>query len=289
MRLHKPILELVRRASTQLPADVLKALQSHRDREERDTPARSILDALEKNVRLARRHATPVCQDTGIPVFSVSHPVEMVQEEIVTAIKWAVRQATQQNVLRPDAVDSITGVNTGNNIGQGFPAISLHQWGRRFLKVELLLKGCGSELFSRQYSLPDVTLKADPNLEGVRRCVLDAVYRAQGRGCGPGVLGVGIGGTRSSGYRQADHQFFRKLDDENPNPQLTRLEEDLLRQANELGIGPMGLGGRSTLLAVKIGNEHRLPSSCFVSVSSMCWACRRKTMKLYPDGEARYA
>lgn len=289
MRLHKPILELVRRASTQLPADVLKAIQAYRDREEKGSTARGILGTVEKNIRLARRNATPVCQDTGVPVFSVSHPVEMSQEEIVTAIKWAVRQATQQNALRPDAVDSITGVNTGNNIGQGFPAITLHQWGRRFLKVSVLLKGCDSELLSEQYSLPDARLNAGRDLEGVRRCVLDAVYQAQGRGCTPGVLGVGIGGTRASGFHLADQQFFRKLDDENPNPLLARLEEDLLRQGNELGIGPMGLGGRSTVLAVKIGNEHRLPSSCFVTVSWMCWACRRKTMKLYPDGEAKYA
>ncbi len=289
MRLHKPILELVRRASTQLPADVLKVIQRQRDREEKGSTAWGILNAVEKNIRLARRNTTPVCQDTGIPVFVVSHPMEMVQEEIVTALKWAVRQATQQNLLRPDAVDAITGVNTGNNIGQGFPAITLNQWGRRFLKVGLLLKSCGSEFFSTQFRLPDQRLQADQSLEGVRRCVLDAINNAQGRGCAPGVVGVGIGGTRSSGYHLADQQLFRKLDDVNPTPLLARLEEDLLHQGNQLGIGPMGLGGRSTILGVKIGNEHRLPSSCFVSVSWMCWACRRKTMKLYPDGEARYA
>jgi fumarate hydratase class I len=289
MRLHKPILELVNRASTQLPADVLKVIQRQRGEEEPGSRARGILTTVEKNIRLARRNATPVCQDTGIPVFSVSHPMEMGQEEIITAIKWVVRQATMKNVLRPDAVDSITGVNTGNNIGHGFPAIHLHQWGRQFLKVGLLLKNCGSERLSRQYSLPDDRLDAGRGLEGVRRCVLDTVFRAQGRGCAPGVLGVSIGGTRASGFRMADQQFFRKLDDENQQPLLARLEEDLLRQCNELGIGPMGLGGRSTVLAVKIGQEHRLPSSCYVSVSWMCWACRRKTMKLYPDGEARYA
>jgi len=289
MRLHKPVLELVRRASTQLPADVLKAIQRQRDLEEKGSTARGILDTVEKNIRLARRNGTPVCQDTGIPVFSVSHPPEIGQEEIVTAIKWAVRQATLQSVLRPDAVDSITGVNTGNNIGHGFPAISLNQWGRRFLKVGLLLKGCDNERLSTQYSLPDARLRAGRGLEGVRRCVLDAVYSVQGQGCAPGVLGVGIGGTRASGFRLADQQFFRKLDDENPVPLLARLEEDLLRQGNELGIGPMGLGGQSTVLAVKIGHEHRLPASCFVTVSWMCWACRRKTMKLYPGGEAKYA
>lgn len=289
MKLHKPILELVSRASTQLPADVLKVIQRHREDEAMGSRARDILSAVERNIRLARRNSTPVCQDTGIPVFSVSHPLEMEQEEIVTAIKWAVRQATMKNVLRPDSVDSITGVNTGNNIGQGFPDISLHQWGRRFLKVSLLLKNCGSERLSRQYSLPDTRLDAGRGLDGVRRCVLDTVFKAQGRGCSPGVIGVSIGGTRASGYRMADQQFFRKLDDENQHPLLARLEEDLLRQCNKLGIGPMGLGGRSTVLAVKIGMEHRLPSSCYVSVSWMCWACRRKTMKLYPDGEARYA
>ena len=289
MRFHKPILELIRRASTQLPADVLKAIQRQRDSEEPGSTPRGILDTVEKNIRLARRNGTPVCQDTGIPVFSVSHPAEMDQEEIVTAIKWSVRQATQQNFLRPDAVDSITGVNTGNNIGLGFPAIRLHQWGRQFLKVGLLLKGCTSELYSAQYALPHRETGAGRDLDGVRRTVLYAIHQARGRGCAPSVIGVGLGGTRSSGYQLADQQLFRKLDDENPTPLLARLEDDLLQQGNRLDIGPMGLGGRSTVLAVKIGNEHRLPASCFVSVTTMCWACRRKTMKLYPDGEARYA
>jgi len=289
MRLHKPILELIRRASTQLPADVLKAIQRHRDLEDVDSPARTILDTMVKNVRLSRRNNTPLCQDTGIPVFTVAHPAETAQEEIITAIKWAVRQATQLSFLRPDAVESITGVNSGNNIGLGFPAIQLHQWGRRFIKVGLLLKGSGSELLGAQYALPDERLRAGRDLDGVRRCLLDAVMRAQGRGCAPGVLGVGIGGSRASGLRLAEQQFFRKLDDTNPNELLRGLEADLQREGNELGIGPMGLGGRTTLLAVKIGHEHRLPSSCFVSVSYMCWTCRRKTMKLYPDGEAKYA
>jgi fumarate hydratase class I len=186
-------------------------------------------------------------------------------------------------------VDTLTGVNSGNNIGHGFPSIQLHQWGRQFLKVGLLLKGCASELHSRQYSLPHERIGADRSLEGVRRCVIDAVRRVQGGGCSPGVLGVGLGGTRASGVRLADQQLFRKLDDRNPNPALARMEQELLEQCNELGIGPMGLGGRSTVLAVKMAHEHRLPSSYFVSTTWMCWACRRKTMKLYSDGEARYA
>jgi len=289
MRLHKPILELVRRASTQLPADVLKVIQRRREREEPEATAWAILGTVEKNTRLARRNGTPICQDTGFPIFTVSHPADMHQEEILTAVKWAVRQATQQSLLRPDAVDALTGVNSGNNIGHGFPSIHLHQWGRQFLKVGLLLKGCASELFSRQYSLPDERIGAQRSLEGVRRCVLDTVHRVSGGGCSPGVIGVGIGGTRASGFRLADQQLFRKLDDWSPNPVLARLERELLEQGNELGIGPMGLGGRSTLLAVKLGHEHRLPSSFFVSTTWMCWACRRKTMKLYPDGEARYA
>jgi fumarate hydratase class I len=289
MRLQKPLLELIRRTSSQLPADVLKALQRGRGREKPGSTAHAVLGAMEKSVRLARRGSLPVCQDTGTPIFFVDAAAGAAQEEIVAAIKWAVRQATVLGYLRPDAVDPLSGANSGNNIGHGLPAIHYHQWGRDFLKVSLMLKGGGSENVSTQRSLPDARLAAGRDLEGVKRCVLDAVVQAQGRGCAPGVLGVAIGGDRDSGYLLAKEQLFRKLDDRNPNAQLARLEDEILEQANELGIGPMGLGGRTTLLGVKAGVLHRLPASFFVSVAYMCWACRRKTMKLYPGGEVRYA
>jgi fumarate hydratase class I len=133
---------------------------------------------------------------------------------------------------------------------------------------------------SRQYSLPDSALGAGRDLEGVRRCVLDAVHKAQGYGCAPGILGVCIGGDRAGGYAEAKHQLLRKLDDVNGCPELARLERRILKEANSMGIGPMGLGGKTTLLGVKIGSLPRVPASFFVTVAYLCWAARRQTVEL---------
>lgn len=133
---------------------------------------------------------------------------------------------------------------------------------------------------SRQYSLPDRELGAGRDFDGVRKCVLDAVRRAQGYGCAPGFLGVCIGGDRASGYEFAKEQLLRAMDDVNEEPALAKLEKRILREANELGIGPMGLGGKTTLLGVKFGVRPRLPASYFVTVAYMCWAARRGEMYL---------
>jgi fumarate hydratase class I len=149
--------------------------------------------------------------------------------------------------------------------------------------MRLMLKGGGCENVGAQYSLPNTKLGADRNLAGIKKVILDAVYQAQGQGCAPGILGIGIGGDRETSYMISKKQFFRKLDDKNPNPDLAALEEEILEKANQLGIGPMGFGGKTTLLGVKADWAHRLPASFFVSVSYMCWAERRRTMKFY-DG-----
>ena len=159
-----------------------------------------------------------------------------------------------------------------------------HEWAKDTLHVDLLLKGGGCENVSDQYKLPDARLHAGRDLEGVRRVVLDAVYQAQGKGCAPGVLGVAIGGDRGSSYLKSKQQLLRPLDDANPNEELAALEEQLYKEANELGIGPMGFGGQTTVLGVKVGTQHRLPASYFVSIAYMCWACRRRTLDFKPSG-----
>ncbi|MBO9371018.1 MAG: fumarate hydratase, partial [Chloroflexi bacterium] len=190
---------------------------------------------------------------------------------------------------RQNAVDSLTGHNTGNNLGIGFPVFHFEEGAPDDpLEVALLLKGGGSENVSIQYSLPYEPLKAGRDLEGVRRVVLDAVHRAQGEGCAPGILGVCIGGDRGTGYTHAKMQLLRPLDDVNPVPELAALEERLLGECNELGVGPMGFGGKTTVLGVKIGAAHRLPASFFVTVAYMCWACRRARMEV-KDGTVVYS
>jgi fumarate hydratase class I len=133
--------------------------------------------------------------------------------------------------------------------------------------------------------LPNEKLKASRDLDGCRKVILDAVLQAQGKGCGPGILGVCIGGDRASGYEFSKQQFLRNIPDRNPNPELDELEQDIVKTANELGIGPMGFGGKTTLLGAKIMAANRLPASFFVSVSYMCWAFRRQGIVLKADGE----
>lgn len=288
MDLTEPLIELIRRASTDLPADVEAALRAARDREEAGSAAASTLTAILENVALARARSQPICQDTGTPIFHIRYPAGMSARELRAQAEAAIAEATRRAYLRPNAVDSVTGRNSGNNLGIGFPVFHMEEGPEEALEVALLLKGGGSENVSIQYSLPDESLKAGRDLEGVRRVVLDAVHRAQGEGCAPGILGVCIGGDRGTAYTYAKMQLLRPLDDVNPVPELAALEEQLQRECNELGVGPMGFGGKTTIFGVKIGAVHRLPASFFVTVAYMCWACRRARMTVQ-DGQVVYA
>lgn len=278
LELTEAFIELVRRAATVLPDDMEEALLRSKDREEPGSAAESALDTLLQNVRLARENATPICQDTGTPIFQIYYPVGVSTRALAGQIRRAVAEATEKAYLRPNAVDTITGRNSGDNTGKDFPTLHFHEWDKHALHVDLLLKGGGCENVSTQYKLPDTRLTAGRDLEGVRRVVLDAVYQAQGLGCAPGVLGIALGGDRGSSYVKAKQQLLRPLDDTNPDALLADLEEQLAEQANELEIGPMGFGGKTTVLGVKIGAQHRLPASYFVSVAYMCWANRRASM-----------
>ncbi len=274
------LLELVRRAATVLPEDMVAALERGRAQEEPGSAAEQALAAILKNVEMARENSTPICQDTGTPIFEVHHPFGVSTRMLTAQIHDAVAQATAKAYLRPNAVDSLTGKNSGNNLGIEFPVIHFHEWDEDRIYITLQLKGGGSENVSTQYKLPDARLNAGRDLEGVRRVVLDAVLQAQGKGCAPGVLGVAIGGDRGTGYLVAKKQLLRKIDDVNPIPELAALEERLFKEANELGIGPMGFGGKTTVLGVKIGVAHRLPASYFVTIAYMCWANRRAEMNV---------
>jgi fumarate hydratase class I len=294
--LTESFVELIRRASTDLPADVEAALRAAQAREEPGSAAAGALTTVLENVSVARANSTPICQDTGVPIFYVCHPRGVSTRWLRTQIEAAVAEATRRAILRPNAVDPLSGRNSGNNLGVGFPTFHFEEWEAsaadglegESLQVDLLLKGGGSENVGTQYKLPYAPLKAGRDLEGVRRVVLDAVYRAQGKGCAPAVLGVAIGGDRGTGYVHAKEQLFRPLDEVNPVPELAALEERLLRECNELGIGPMGFGGLTTVFGVKVGAVHRLPACYFVSVAYMCWACRRARMTVQGE-EVEYS
>lgn len=280
--------ELIRRAATQLPADMEHALRKAKEKEEAGSAAEGALDTILKNVEMARTNATPICQDTGTPIFEIQYPVGVSTRLLADQIRRACAIATEKAYLRPNAVDSLTGKNSGDNTGIDFPTMHFYEWNEQGIKVDLLLKGGGCENVSTQYKLPNAELGAGRDLEGVRRVVLDAVDKAQGLGCAPGVLGVAIGGDRGASYIKSKQQLLRPLDDTNPEPELAELEERILDEGNQLGIGPMGFGGQTTLLGVKMGTLHRLPASYFVSVAYMCWANRRASMRVMGE-EITYA
>ncbi len=281
--LTEQFVELVRLASTDLRPDVEGALRAAHNREEEGSAAQGALDTVLENVALARKNSTPICQDTGTPVFYLYCPAEWSTLALKKQIQDAVALATERAFLRPNAVNSLTGKNSGNNQGVDFPSFHFEEWEEDYLKVNLMLKGGGSENVGVQYKLPHATLKAGRDLNGVRKVVLDAVFQAQGKGCAPGILGVAIGGDRGSSYVKSKEQFFRPLDDVNPVPELAEFEKKLMEDVNELGIGPMGFGGKTTVLGVKVGALHRLPACYFVTVSYMCWANRRRTMTVRGD------
>jgi fumarate hydratase class I len=277
--------ELIRRASTELPADVIEALEEGRTAEQTDGLASIALGTILNNVELARESSAPICQDTGTPVVWIHHPVGVSTRGLEEDFTAAVREATSRKFLRPNAVNTLTGSNTGDGAGRGIPFLHFEEWDEPRLEVRMILKGGGSENVGTQYKLPDARLGAGRDLDGVRRAVLDAVVDAQGKGCAPGVLGVCVGGDRVSAFEESKRQLLRPLKDTSPIPELAELEERLLREGNELGVGPMGFGGKTTLLAVKIGVLDRLPACYFVTVTYMCWAARKAAVSIDQEGD----
>lgn len=281
--LFNSLLELITQTSTNLPPDVRAAMGMALKMETPGTQSHQALSIMATNIDMAHEDAGPICQDTGMPTFIVHTPVGVNQLVIKKQIKEAVAEATRLGKLRPNSVDSLTGKNSGNNLGEETPVIHFEQWEQDDIEVKLVLKGGGCENKNIQYSLPcelDHLGKAGRDLAGVRKCILHAVWQAQGQGCAPGALGVCIGSDRAHGYDLAKMQLFRTLDDVNPNPALAELEADIIQEANRMGIGAMGLGGGVALIGCKIAAANRLPASFFVSVAYDCWAFRRLGIRM---------
>lgn len=302
--LKNSLLEMIRKTSSELPKDIESAILKSRDGEAKGSQTRYAMDIVCENIKLAKEKSQPICQDTGSIIFFVEAPKGFDQNEFKEAAKWAVAEATAKGFLRQNSVDSLTGKNTGNNLGPGSPSFHFEQvchpepkakdlrntsdCGGSFglrpqddnLSIRLILKGGGCENCGAQYSLPNKGLNAERDLDGVKKSILDAVLQAQGKGCGPGILGVCVGGDRATGYLHSKEQLLRTLDDKNKIPELAKMEAEVVDISNKLDIGPMGFGGKTTLLGCKIGTLNRLPASYFVSISYMCWADRRQGIKL---------
>src|SRR6186713_973102 len=238
------VLQLIVRTSTDLPPDVRAAMKISLDAEPEGTRASQALKIIANNIDLAVDHEGAICQDTGMPTFEVKTPVGANQIAMRQQIREAVAEATRRGKLRPNSVDSITGENTGNNLGPGTPIVHFEQWERDETEVKLILKGGGCENTNAQYALP---------------VELPHLGRAD----------------RTSGYTHAKEQLFRTLDDVNSDPRLGALEAGIMAEVNTLEIGTMGFGGKVTLIGCKVGALNRLPASFFVSVAYDCWAFRR--------------
>ena len=270
--------QLIVQTSTNLPSDIRRLIADANRVETPNTNSALALATISLNIDMACENERPICQDTGMPTFIISTPVGFDQITLEEQIRECVARATKAGKLRPNSVDSLTGKNSGDNLGPGTPIVHFHQHRREEVEVKLLLKGGGCENKNIQYSLPQEIPglgRADRDLDGVRKCLMHAVYQAQGQGCSAGYLGVCIGGDRTSGYEAAKMQLFRTADDVNPNSELAELEKYVVENGNKLGIGTMGFGGNVTLLGCKIGVINRLPASFFVSVAYDCWAFRR--------------
>jgi fumarate hydratase class I len=273
--LHDAIVELYRETATSLPSDIEEALRLAFLIEKKGSNAGAALSTILENIKVARKTLRPICQDTGVPIFFIKIPAGLSQLKMKEEILRATRIATKKIPLRPNAVDILTDKNSGDNTGIGFPVIYFEETKNRQLTIDLMLKGSGSENIGQLYKLPVEELKAERDMEGVRKCVLDTVYKAQGRGCPPYIIGVGIGASKDQVTKLSKEQLIRNLKDTNDSKVLSNIEKSILNDINKLGIGPLGFGGKTTALGVKIGINHRHPASYFVDVSVACWADRK--------------
>ncbi|MDA8088759.1 MAG: fumarate hydratase [Nitrospiraceae bacterium] len=278
LRLKDGIKEIIRKTAVSLPRDVEEALKAAFEAEPEESPSKEALAQMLENARIAKNSARPLCQDTGTPIFYARVPRELSFAVVEKSILDGLRTATESVPLRPNAVDVLTEKNSGDNTGLFFPEIYFEQSEQDTLVVDLSLKGAGSENAGAFYKLPDERLKAGRDLDGVRKCILDAVYSIQGRACPPYTVGVGIAGTRLAAAKLSRTALMRKLNEEAPEPAINELEKRALSEINSLGIGAMGLGGNCTALGVKINHAHRHTGSYFVDISIACWANRRSRL-----------
>jgi len=271
---------LLHMAVTSLPSDVIDALERARDVESNQV-ARTQLDAILENVGMARESAVPLCQDTGIPLFFISGGVGQPLDE---QIRRGVERATGEVPLRPNVVHPLTRGNPGNNVGHGLPHVHYAPTDEEYIEITVLPKGAGSENMSSLRMLSPTD-----GVRGIKQFVLETVVRAGGRPCPPTIVGVGIGGSADIAPLLAKRAILRRIDDRSDDPLLEDLEMSLTEALNATGIGPMGLGGDTTVLAVKACAAHCHTASLPVAVSMQCWAARRASARIYPDGSVFYS
>lgn len=292
LNLRDGIVELYKKVATSIPNDVEDALKKAY-LNETGTLARESLKIILQNISIARATSRPICQDTGFPVFFVKVPEGLSHQLIKEVIVDATRISTKKIPLRPNAVDIITEKNTMDNVGEYFPLVYMEDTKEHALVVDLMLKGGGCENLGQTYNLPTMLdyetttpppvfgvpmikrVAAERDFDGIRKSILDAVFKAQGRGCPPYTIGIAVGGAKDQVAFLSKKQLMRKIPDAHSNDSIANLEDRILNEINYLKIGASGLGGQITAIGVKIAVAHRHPASYFVDVSFSCWANRR--------------
>jgi len=275
------IVELLRKTVVKLPADIEKRIRQAYA-EETDEVPRMQLKAIVDNIELAEKGNTPMCQDTGVTIFYVTLPREC-KVNVEKGIVEGVRKATKEVPLRPNAVHPITRKNPGDNVGERMPYINWKVGDQDYIEITVMTKGAGSENMSQL-----AMLTPSAGLKGVKEFVLSTVLRAGSNPCPPTVIGLGIGGSADISMKLAKEALLRPIDQRHKDPEIAKLETELLESMNMLGIGPMGLGGKTTMLGLNIEYAYCHTASLPVAINVQCWAARRGTVRIYPDGKLKF-
>jgi fumarate hydratase subunit alpha len=273
--------ELLRKTVTRMTDDVVNELKNAMKNETEEVP-RMQLKAILDNLELAEKTTTPLCQDTGVTIFYVNLP-RCLNVDVEKGIIEGVRTATKDVPLRPNAVHPLTRKNPGDNVGRKMPYVNFKVWDKDYLEITVMTKGAGSENMSQL-----AMLTPSQGVKGVKEFILNVVLKAGSNPCPPTILGVGIGGSSDIATKLAKEALLRPINKPNEDAEIASMEKELKDALNDLGIGVMGLGGKTTVLGVNIEYAFCHTASLPVAVNVQCWAARRGTAQIFPDGKVKY-
>jgi len=276
-------IKLLQLAVTELPQDVKEAIQNAYRREESEA-GKTQLKAILNNIELAEKTRTPMCQDTGVIIFYLKAGAQVKDlDKIEEALRNATKRATKEVPLRPNAVNPFTQKNTGDNTGRFIPFIHWEIVPGNDIEITVFPKGGGCENVCALGML-----RPGEGVKGLKKFVVDTIIKAGAKPCPPNIIGVAVGGGADIAMKLAKETLLRPLNQSNPDPELAKLEKELYEAANSTGIGPMGLGGKFTVLGVHVEYAERHPASYPAAVAVQCWAARRASARIHPDGTVEY-
>lgn len=279
--LEDKLVEAIGNSVTTISEPTLNVLKRAKEREEGG--AKVQLEGMLEAVEISKREKLPVCQDTGIPTFFIkigrSYPKLDEITELKSVITKSVRRATDEIPLRPNTVHPITEKNTGDNTGRHIPYIDWNITDGDQIRIYYLPKGGGSENMCQLKMMTP-----GKGLKGVKKIILKRIATMEGKPCPPTVIGVGLGGGSNIAMDLAKETLLRPVGENHEVEKIAQIERELKKKANELGVGPMGVGGKTTVLDVHLECAHRHPASYPVGIVVQCWANRRSSVTISADG-----